>query len=176
LKKFFILTISFTLFLTIISAAPSNFRQQIYEITECNDGIDNDGDGGIDFASDPQCLSWEDNSELIDETPPPDPEPEPPASNPVDNGNNPPPNSGGTPGEEGPTEEPGAGSPEVLFQEFLWEPIGKVFGLDIAKLEQGKYNRNFTISAFILVYFLLILIMLLILLKRRHDRNQEEST
>jgi hypothetical protein len=167
LKKFLLFTISFALFLVTISAAPPNFRQRIYEITECNDGIDNDGDGGIDFASDPQCLSWEDDSELIDETPPPDPEPEPePEPNPVDNGN-PPGGSGGTPTPTPPTEEPGSG-PE-LIQEFLWEPIGKVLGFDIAKLEQGKYNTSFTISAFIIFYFLLILIMFLILLRRRND-------
>jgi hypothetical protein len=50
---------------TITYSASSNFTQQIYEITECNDGIDNDGDGGIDFATDDQCVSWEDPSETV---------------------------------------------------------------------------------------------------------------
>ncbi len=49
----------------IVSATTTNFSQQIYAITECNDGIDNDFDGGIDFATDDQCVSWEDNSEAI---------------------------------------------------------------------------------------------------------------
>jgi hypothetical protein len=50
---------------SISYAKSSNFTQQIYAITECNDGIDNDGDGGIDFATDDQCVSWEDVSETI---------------------------------------------------------------------------------------------------------------
>jgi hypothetical protein len=53
------------LFPSISYAKSSNFTQQIYAITECNDGIDNDGDGGIDFATDDQCVSWEDTSETI---------------------------------------------------------------------------------------------------------------
>ena len=32
-------------------------------ITQCNDGIDNDGDGRIDYPSDPGCSSLSDNSE-----------------------------------------------------------------------------------------------------------------
>ena len=31
--------------------------------TECSDGIDNDGDGKIDFGSDPGCSSADDDSE-----------------------------------------------------------------------------------------------------------------
>lgn len=32
-------------------------------VTECNDGIDNDGDGKIDFPNDPECKSADDDSE-----------------------------------------------------------------------------------------------------------------
>ncbi len=32
-------------------------------VTECNDGIDNDGDGKIDFPADPECKSLDDDSE-----------------------------------------------------------------------------------------------------------------
>jgi hypothetical protein len=32
-------------------------------LSECNDGIDNDGDGQIDFPADPQCTSIKDDRE-----------------------------------------------------------------------------------------------------------------
>ena len=69
MKNLLLITLIFILFNSIfsqyISATGSNFRQTIYPITECNDGIDNDGDGGIDFATDAQCVSWIDRSETI---------------------------------------------------------------------------------------------------------------
>lgn len=49
-----------------IFATSSNFRQEIYPITQCNDGIDNDGDGFVDFAFDPDCSSWIDDNEFPD--------------------------------------------------------------------------------------------------------------
>ena len=33
-------------------------------MVECNDGLDNDGDGKIDYPVDPGCLSFSDNSEV----------------------------------------------------------------------------------------------------------------
>jgi len=69
MKKYItIITISVALFFTsgvIVYAGTTNFQQTIYEITECNDGIDNDTDGLVDFASDPECLGWDDDSESI---------------------------------------------------------------------------------------------------------------
>jgi hypothetical protein len=68
MNKLFGITLIFAALLfptTTIYSTASNFTQQIYAITECNDGIDNDGDGGIDFATDDQCVSWEDVSETI---------------------------------------------------------------------------------------------------------------
>lgn len=41
------------------------------KLTECNDGIDNDGDGLIDYPADPGCLSLSDTSELNPTTSPP---------------------------------------------------------------------------------------------------------
>mgnify|MGYP007080338360 CR=1 FL=1 len=65
MKKLLILTILSLWWFAPPSAlaSVSKFQQQIYPIAECNDGIDNDGDGGIDFSSDPQCVSWGDNDE-----------------------------------------------------------------------------------------------------------------
>lgn len=60
-----------------IEAANPEFKQQIRAIVECNDGVDNDGDGLLDFASDPDCTSWEDISESPDLIPSPQPSPEP---------------------------------------------------------------------------------------------------
>ncbi len=68
IKVVFILLLLCIIGNTNILAQNSTFQQRIYEITECNDGIDNDGDGSIDYASDNGCLSWEDVSELIEIT------------------------------------------------------------------------------------------------------------
>lgn len=65
IKYSIVLLILFYGYTTTVTATTTNFSQQIYAITECNDGIDNDFDGGIDFATDDQCVSWEDNSEAI---------------------------------------------------------------------------------------------------------------
>lgn len=62
---FLLISILFYPYIHNIHGANSNFTQEIYEITECNDGIDNDGDGGIDFATDDQCVAWTDMSESI---------------------------------------------------------------------------------------------------------------
>lgn len=59
------------------NAANTDFKQQIRAITQCNDSIDNDGDGLLDFASDPDCISWEDNNESPEIQPIPQPEPQP---------------------------------------------------------------------------------------------------
>lgn len=65
IKYSIVLLILFFGYSPTVNATTTNFSQQIYAITECNDGIDNDFDGGIDFATDDQCVSWEDDSELI---------------------------------------------------------------------------------------------------------------
>jgi hypothetical protein len=68
-----------------VNAASPEFRQQIKAITQCNDSIDNDGDGLLDFASDPDCVSWEDNNEFteIQLNPQPETKPSPqPSPNP----------------------------------------------------------------------------------------------
>lgn len=65
-------------------AVTPEFKQQIRAIVACNDGVDNDGDGLIDFASDPDCISWEDTNEFPELTPNPIPEPVPtPEPNPI---------------------------------------------------------------------------------------------
>ncbi len=51
--------------LRVVTAETTTFHQQIYPIVECNDGKDNDGDGLVDFSSDPDCTAWTDNSELL---------------------------------------------------------------------------------------------------------------
>jgi hypothetical protein len=68
-----------------VNAASPEFRQQIRAITQCNDSIDNDGDLLLDFASDPDCVSWEDNNEFteIQLNPQPETKPSPqPSPNP----------------------------------------------------------------------------------------------
>lgn len=69
-----------------IEAANPEFKQQIRAIVACSDGVDNDGDGLIDFDSDPDCTSWEDISESPDLIPNPQPIPEPnPVPEPIPN-------------------------------------------------------------------------------------------
>ena len=46
-------------------------------IPQCEDGHDNDGDGLVDFGSDPGCWDWVDNEEW-NAPPPPPPPPAPP--------------------------------------------------------------------------------------------------
>lgn len=66
MKYIFFVPILLLFFPISIFAAGSNFRQEIYPITQCNDGIDNDGDGFVDFAFDPDCTSWIDDNEFPD--------------------------------------------------------------------------------------------------------------
>ncbi len=77
MKYILIMILSIAIFPNINNAANTNFNQQIRAITQCNDSIDNDGDGLLDFASDPDCISWEDTNESTEITPSPQPEPKP---------------------------------------------------------------------------------------------------
>jgi hypothetical protein len=45
------------------AAATSNFTMEVIPGPQCFDGLDNDGDGFIDFPDDPDCDSTSDNSE-----------------------------------------------------------------------------------------------------------------
>jgi hypothetical protein len=64
MKYIFVIIFIIFLYPNFLYSANTDFKQQIIGITQCNDGIDNDGDGLIDFASDPDCVSWEDNNEF----------------------------------------------------------------------------------------------------------------
>lgn len=55
----------------IISSETSNFQITIVPAPQCFDGIDNDGDGFIDFPDDPDCDSYTDDNEFPDTPPPP---------------------------------------------------------------------------------------------------------
>jgi hypothetical protein len=77
MKYIMIMILSIAIFPNISNAANTNFNQQIRAITQCNDSIDNDGDGLLDFASDPDCISWEDTNESTEITPSPQPQPKP---------------------------------------------------------------------------------------------------
>lgn len=69
-----------------VKASETQLKQQIRAITQCNDSIDNDGDGLLDFASDPDCISWEDTSESPEINPAPQPQPNPqPEPKPIPN-------------------------------------------------------------------------------------------
>lgn len=55
----------------LISSVTSNFTVTITPAPQCSDGIDNDGDGFIDYPDDPDCTSPMDDSEFPDPPPPP---------------------------------------------------------------------------------------------------------
>lgn len=137
LLQLLLLTFSITFIGNKVYATPSNFTQEIYPITECNDGIDNDGDGGIDFATDPQCTSWTDPSEFPDPIPPisfPE-EPEEPEE----------PDNGVIPIFNIPISdevEEALTPVNDILTEFLWSPIGKALGVDerIIKRESTSYT------------------------------------
>ena len=58
MKKEMIVVVSILALLLISAAATAKF------VTQCNDGIDNDGDGFVDLA-DSGCSNWKDNQEFV---------------------------------------------------------------------------------------------------------------
>ncbi len=56
-----------------ISSETSNFTITIVPAPQCFEGIDNDGDGHIDYPNDPDCSSYTDDSEFPDSPPGPGP-------------------------------------------------------------------------------------------------------
>tara|TARA_Y100000310_G_scaffold327251_1_gene393300 strand:- start:4304 stop:6856 length:2553 start_codon:yes stop_codon:yes gene_type:complete len=58
----FLLAVLATLFGVL--PTPILFAQSTNTLTECTDGIDNDGNGFIDYPDDPGCVSLEDNEEF----------------------------------------------------------------------------------------------------------------
>jgi hypothetical protein len=115
----------------VVKAETSNFRQEIYPLTQCNDGIDNDGDGGIDFATDLQCHSWVDETEDIDETfvPPAPPTPPPPPAPPSQTTGSP--NHGG--GNIFATEyiflKDIADAVDATLEKYLWIPVSSLLNI-----------------------------------------------
>lgn len=157
--------------------AESNFRQKIYPITECNDGIDNDGDGGIDFASDPECTSWQDDSEeeLID---PPDPEPEPgPDSQPTVN---PRPRSNNNREEDLSEEEE-----SILIDDFgdvlsavifPWSPIAEVVSEEVLPQEGiAGIGRDYILYCCGLLYILLLAILGILLFVKPKEKEEKDE-
>lgn len=134
---------------TNIFAAGTNFTQQIYPITECNDGIDNDGDGGIDFATDPQCISWTDNSEsVVGITPQLGGTP---VSSPVQQ-----PDSQGGEAIDQPQEDTVDSLGEIIQREFSWDALGSILGIEnLSELLGEESDEVLFVAAFVLFVALL---------------------
>lgn len=155
---FIIITISIFSIITlrVYSASVSNFQQIIYPLRQCNDGIDNDSDGFVDFASDPECSSWIDDSEdLIDPVPPP------PVSPPV------------TPPVSPPVTPPIPPLPTPPFDSFIpiiedkeiiqqineevqkiftWEKLGEILGFrNIESVQDNEVVRNTVITYIVFI-------------------------
>jgi hypothetical protein len=56
-----------------LGAGASASPAQATGIPQCEDGLDNDGDGLVDYGSDPGCNDWVDNEEYNAPPPPPPP-------------------------------------------------------------------------------------------------------
>lgn len=143
--------------LRVYSLSVSNFQQIIYPLRQCNDGIDNDSDGFVDFASDPECSSWIDDTEdLVDPLPPTPPPVIPPVSPPV----SPP----VTPQIPQPTPPFDSITPiikdEKITQQineevqkiFTWEKLGEILGFrNIDSVQDSEVVRSTVITYIIFV-------------------------
>lgn len=151
-----------------VIATSSNFSQEIYPITQCNDGIDNDGDGLIDFAFDPQCTSWVDNNESPDPEPPvsfpEEPEEvEPPVVIPIFNIPIP---------EE--VEENLEPINDILTQ-FLWSPIGKALGVDERILRRESTGYTSITLVLLSTGYLVIVVGVIYLYVKARKNNRKAS-
>lgn len=163
-SKAFITIIYLTLFFFVsasISAEVTNFRQEIIGVTQCNDGIDNDGDGGIDFASDDDCTDWGDPSEEGPVNPSPNP-----TSTPVV----PPEGESESVSQESANNDTIAKIDELLSREFSWSALGRILDIhnieDVLGLQENAnvaltlavfFSLGFVVSiaaAFIIIYFI----------------------
>ncbi|GEM_PF-2989853 len=117
------------LFSARIHATSSSFQQAIYPLTECNDGIDNDNNGLIDFASDTGCTSFTDTNEGV--TPQTTINPQAPLTNAI------------APILPGFAAEALASAE----QEFLWSPIGRVLGI-----ENSDQSRDYILFTVIIIF------------------------
>jgi hypothetical protein len=161
---FLVISLWFSLPLGVQAQANSNYRQEIHALTECNDGIDNDGNGTLDFGSDPNCSSWDDDTESPDV--PPAPTPELPA--PVQQ----PPVFTEVPEEEVAEaatfiEEVASGVERLLFD---WTPLGVVLGVsslaDIENLDLVYKTSLGVMTSALGCTFIFLWVLLLLLLKK----------
>lgn len=162
----------FVSFLTFqVHGAGSNFQQEIYPLGECNDGIDNDGDGGIDFATDPQCTSWTDPSE----TDPIDP----PVSSPQEENNTATQSQQSQPNQGSSNFQPPINSiPELINRVFSWESLGNVLGIeDLEDRIEQPQTQAYVLGGIIIAMLVAAAIMfvLIIYLSRSIRRNERFS-
>lgn len=73
-KKFYIFSLIIIVFLfsslAVRAMSGSKFKISITPAPECADGVDNDGDGLIDYPNDPDCASPSDDQEAVPVSPP----------------------------------------------------------------------------------------------------------
>ena len=143
-------------------ATNSTFFQAIYIIGECNDGIDNDGDGLVDYASDPECTSFDDLSESSTPSPTITVTPTP-----IQNLRS------NIPRITLPAQE--TQSEDVLTtatQNLVWNPIAKVLGLENTSSEISPIEGFLLIIIF---FLLLITIFGSIVVITRFLRNTKDE-
>lgn len=156
-----------------VLASQSNFKQEIYPITECNDGIDNDGDGFIDFMSDPNCDSWLDNNES------PDPPPSYPENPPQEETKSPVTSISRVPLILTQEEISDLNDLEIEISNFLsrffWKPLGEVIGMNQKDINQSAIiTARFGLPLFVVIFIVLILLPLIISFYiKRSERNKK---
>ena len=147
--------------LTLFAQSSTNLQQQIYPLVQCNDGIDNDSDGLIDFAFDPECTSWVDDREEPDPIPPSLPV-SPPVIPPIPPVVPKPPQTGQDLTnisilEPLPIQE----DISKLVQKYFWAPLGTIIGdSEDDGSVQGVDTKNVTLNNYIASTFSLVIVYL----------------
>lgn len=163
-----LILISQIFFINKISAEVTDFKQVIYPITECNDGVDNDGNGFIDFQSDPNCSSWVDNLEAPDPVPSlPVPEPQPETVFEEEF----------TPILELPLALPKEDIKDLtafeievanILNRLVWKPFGEVIGLNQAQINRNSINTiKYGLPAFTIAFAVLVIVPFVIVVFKK---------
>lgn len=148
-----------------VYSANTGLHQIIIPITQCNDGIDNDHDGLVDYASDPDCTSFSDDNESPNPvTPTPTQTPFVTKSVILGQSNQ----------KNSTTSETSVSNTiNKIAQEYLWEPMGKVLGVENIT---GDTNPNFIIVSFFILAFILALVnlfIIILILRRYRNANKK---
>ncbi|MBL8015396.1 MAG: hypothetical protein JNK26_04375 [Candidatus Doudnabacteria bacterium] len=161
------LFIGMSLLMPVSIFAGSNFQQTINPLTECNDGVDNDGDGGIDFATDTECTSWLDDSESVTTTTSSSSSTTTSASAGI----------GGQPPQAASQPQSIFELPAFVMNKFIVEPIAEVLGIR-NEIDSGTLTNELfsTLRCAIAIYLIAVFAAILWIKRKNHERESDEKT